>query len=98
MNIETIRTKVNLEKVNYHKKVYFYRVHDKSDKKGFNRMIEVCIQEKDFTFLTLCYVHINTESYKGDKATARNAISDIMKHRMLDGYSLKSKTIKVIEF
>lgn len=95
-NIEQYFTKDRLKKYKYRKNLYYYTVQDSSDKKGYNKTITVRVLLHDYTMIDVVDVHVNTAAYRGDAATAKRAISDIFGHKMMDGYDLASKNIKVI--
>ncbi len=78
-------------------KTYIYKVISKSDKRGYNRTIEV-YRIKNNVPLFIGYDDlINTASYKGDRPIANHIISKEDKHKMKNGYDLESKHIQVFE-
>jgi len=78
--------------------LFYYAVLSSSDERGYNKTIHVfCLEKKTLKPLTIGYAHINTAAYKGDKATAHNLISEIVGHKMADGYCLLSNKINVYQ-
>ena len=80
------------EKVN---NVYYYSVTPSSYQRGYNRTINLFIIKKDYQLVEVANYSVNTDSYKGDRGTANNMISEIFNHKMKDGYTLLSNKIKV---
>ena len=80
------------EKVN---NVYYYSITPSSNKRGYNRTINLFIIKKDFQLVEIANYYINNNSYKENREIANNMISEIFNHKMKDGYTLLSNKIKV---
>lgn len=81
-------------------KTYFIKVINSSDRRGYNRTIEVYIQMRDKSFYLIGEnSEINTASYRGDYAVACKILHDKLHYRWSKEdrhYSLLSKNIKLL--
>jgi hypothetical protein len=78
--------------------VYIYTIVKKSDKRGYNRTINVWSVNDNIPVFLGYTDEVNTSGYKGDYATACELIAEFDKHAMSNcGYFLQNKDIKVIE-
>jgi hypothetical protein len=69
-------------------KTYIYKVTPSSAARGYNRTIEVYRIKHNQPIYLGCNEHINTASYKGDIATAKQLIAK------LEGYKFRGYDFK----
>jgi hypothetical protein len=77
-------------------KVYYFKVIDSSKKRGYNKTISVYAIGDDFKPEYIGEKHINTASYRGDKPTAVNILSELYGYKT-DGYMLLEDGINLYE-
>ena len=77
-------------------KVYYFKVTDSSKKRGCNRTISAYAIGNDFKPEYIGERHINTASYRGDKPTAVNILSELYGYKT-DGYKLLEDGVKLYE-
>lgn len=94
--IETFATKESILKHGIKSKLFYYRVTRNSYKRGYNHTISIYVLDKEMRSICIGETHCNTASYKGDKATASNFISDMFNYKT-DGYNLLDSKIKLYE-
>lgn len=74
-------------------KTYIYKPIDSSTKRGYNRTIEV-FRVKNNVPIYLGYDNkIDTASYKGDKAVAKELIAELEGYTF-EGYDFKAKSTR----
>lgn len=93
---ETFTIKEALSKHGIKSKLFYFRTVNDSYKRGFNRTIIVYVLDKELKPICIGEEHINTASYKGDKATASNFIANMFGYKS-DGYNLLDLKIKLYE-
>ena len=76
-------------------KHFIYKVEKGSYKRGYNRIILVYALIKHKPIL-IGENHVNTASYKGDKASANEIIAELYGYRF-DGYNIIRKDITLFE-
>ena len=77
-------------------KVYYFKVINSSKKRGCNKTISVYAIGDDFKPEQIGETHINTASYRGDKPTAVNMLSELYGYKT-DGYILLEDGVKLYE-
>ena len=93
---ETFTTKEALLNHGIKSKLFYFRAVSDSYKRGFNRTILLYVLDKELKPICIGEEHINTASYKGDKATASNFIASMFNYKT-DGYNLLDLKIKLYE-
>ena len=78
-------------------KTYYFTALHHSDKRGYNRTVQVWRIKNNKPFYVGYDDEISTASYRGDIAIASQIISDNDGHKMKNGYELLSKNIKLYE-
>lgn len=79
-------------------KTYLMTVEHSSQKRGYNRTVNVYRIKNNQPIFIGSDDEINTAGYKGDRAIACKIISKADGHKMAaDGYALASKSIKIVE-
>ena len=79
-------------------KTYLMTTEHSSQKRGYNRTVNVYRIKNNQPIFIGSDDEINTGSYKGDYAIACEIISKADGHKMTaDGYALASKSIKIVE-
>ena len=77
-------------------KTYIYKVTPSSPIRGYNRTIEVYRVKNNKPIYLGEDDHINTASYKGDRATALQAVAEFEGYKF-KGYDIVRKDIQIFE-
>ncbi len=76
---------------------FIYTVEHASDKRGYNRTVNVWRIKNNKPLFVGYDDKINTAAYKGDRAIASHIISKECGYKMKDGYRLASDKIQIFE-